>query len=97
VGNEIGLKFQIADFWVDKLEGRAVTVQRVVAYHISRLKHKDAQVRLNAIKELELIGAEEALEELQAVFRADADNEVRKAAQAAGRAIFLKRQQANNE
>ncbi len=67
--------------------------KRVIEYHLARLKDKNAAVRLKAIKELELIGAVEALEPLRDLFENDPDIDVRKAAQAAGRAIFLKNRQ----
>lgn len=69
-----------------------MTVKRVIDYHIARLKDKNSAVRLTAIKELELLGATEALEALQDVFQNDEDLDVRRAAQSAGRAIFLKQQ-----
>ncbi len=74
-----------------------MTTRRVIEYHISRLGNKNPEVRLKAIKELELIGAVEALDRLREIFENDPDHEVRKAAQAAGRAIFLKNQQARND
>lgn len=67
-----------------------MTVKRVVEYHISRLKDKSPQVRLKAIKELELICDPDSLPALREVFDTDSDVEVRKAAQEAGRTIFLK-------
>jgi len=70
-----------------------VTVQRMVAYHISRLKDKNPSVRLKSISELALLGDPAALEALQEVYRNDDDSEVRKAAQEAGRSIFLKHKQ----
>jgi HEAT repeat protein len=65
----------------------------MVAYHINRLQDKNPVVRLKAINELALLGDTDALEALQAVFQNDSDGEVRKAAQEAGRAIFLKNKQ----
>ena len=69
-----------------------MSVKRVVQYHIARLKDKRPEVRLAAIKELELIADPEALGPLKAVFDNDEDMEVRKKAQEAGRSIFLKNQ-----
>lgn len=66
--------------------------KRILAYHIGRLQDKSADVRLKAIAELALIGDVEALEPLQELFRNDPDTDVRKAAQEAGRSIFLKQQ-----
>ena len=68
------------------------SVKRIVQYHIARLKDKRPEVRLEAIRELELLADSEALEPLQTVFANDDDPEVRRMAQAAGRAIFLKNQ-----
>ena len=73
--------------------GVKVTVKRMVAYHINRLHDKNPVVRLKAISELALLGDPDALEALQSVFQNDSDSEVRKAAQEAGRAIFLKNKQ----
>ena len=70
-----------------------VTVKRMVAYHIARLKDKNPAVRLKAINELSLLGDPDALEALQEVYQSDAESEVRRAAQEAGRAIFLKHKQ----
>jgi HEAT repeat protein len=66
-----------------------MTVKRVVNYHIGRLKNKNRDVRLAAVQELRELGDVDALEPLQEVFKSDEDSEVRKAAQEAGRAIFL--------
>ena len=65
---------------------------KIVAYHIARLKDRSAEVRLKSIHELAELGDPAALDALQETFRADSDLEVRKAAQEAGRAIFLKSQ-----
>jgi HEAT repeat protein len=66
--------------------------KKIVTYHIGRLQDKNPQVRLNAISELALLADPEALEALQNIFKNDPDVEVRKAAQIAGRDIFLKNQ-----
>ena len=55
-----------------------MTVKRVVAYHISRLKDKSPDVRLKAIRELELLGDPESLSALQEVFAKDDNPDVRK-------------------
>lgn len=68
-------------------------VKQLVHYHITRLQDKNPTVRLKAINELALLGDPEALESLKAVFRNDADPEVKKAAQEAGRIIFLKQRE----
>ena len=67
---------------------------RLVDYHIERLKNKSAEVRLKSIEELRLIGDPAALEALENVFRHDSEPTVRKAAQHAGREIFMKTQRA---
>ncbi len=66
--------------------------KRIIEYHIARLQDKNAEVRLQAIQELELLQAVEALEALRAVYLNDSDTEVRQAAQQAGRSIFTKRE-----
>lgn len=66
------------------------SVKRVVAYHIARLKDRDPEVRLKSIRELELLADSDALEPLHEVFRQDTDPYIRRAAQEAGRVIFLK-------
>lgn len=69
-----------------------MTLKRLVSYHISRLQDKDPAVRLKAIKELELLNDPDALADLEKLYAQDDSNEVRKAAQEAGRNIFLKNQ-----
>ena len=64
--------------------------KRIVAYHISRLHDKSRDVRLKSIAELALIPDEDSLSALQVLVEKDTDTEVRKAAQEAGRAIFVK-------
>lgn len=66
--------------------------KKLVAYHIARLKDRNVEVRLNSIRELADLGDSEALNALRETFRTDPDVDVRKAAQAAGRVIFLKQQ-----
>jgi HEAT repeat protein len=67
--------------------------KRIVTYHIARLQDKNPQARLKAISELLLLADPDALDALRAVFETDPNLEVRKAAQEAGRAIFLKMKQ----
>lgn len=67
--------------------------KRVVAYHLARLQDKDPTVRIKAIRELGLLGDASVLDTLQEVFKSDPDAEVRKAAQDAGRAIFLRQRE----
>ena len=67
-----------------------MTTKRVVQYHISRLKDKRVDIRMEAIRELELLADLDALEPLKVVYTSDEDPQVCKAAQEAGRTIFLK-------
>lgn len=67
--------------------------KKILEYHLRRLNDKDPQVRLKTIQELVELGDAAALEALQHTFQNDADDDVRKAAQAAGRAIFIKNRQ----
>lgn len=62
--------------------------QRLIGYHMGRLKDKNPAVRIKSIEELALLEAVDALETLEHVFRTDPDPEVRQAAQEAGRALF---------
>lgn len=66
--------------------------KRIVQYHIARLKDKRPEVRLTAIRELDLLADPDALEPLKAVYTNDDDPEVRRVAQEAGRSIYLKNQ-----
>lgn len=69
-------------------------LNRVLTYHLSRLQDKSAEVRLKAIKELELLASgeetlqNEVLEALKVAYSTDTDSEVRRAAQEAGRVIY---------
>jgi HEAT repeat protein len=64
--------------------------KKLVEYHIGRLRDKNPEVRLKAIGELALLADTDALEALESVFKNDPNSDVRKAAQEAGRAVFLK-------
>jgi len=66
--------------------------KKLVAYHVGRLKDKNVDVRLKSIEELKELGDPEALDALQEVYKHDSDPVVRKAAQEAGRALFVKNQ-----
>lgn len=66
------------------------TKKRIIEYHVGRLQDKSPDIRLKAIQELELLEALEALEALQDLYHNDPESDVRKAAQKAGRSIFLK-------
>jgi len=63
---------------------------RLVEYHIMRLQDKSMEVRLKSINELRLLADPAAMEPLEQLYRSDPEAEVRKAAQEAGREIFLK-------
>jgi len=63
--------------------------KQLVNYHINRLKNKSRDVRLAAVAELRELGDVDALEPLQEVYKNDVDPDVRKAAQEAGRVIFV--------
>ncbi|RPI99494.1 MAG: HEAT repeat domain-containing protein [Chloroflexi bacterium] len=65
-------------------------VERMIAFHLERLKDKNPAVRLKSIDELVLLDAVSALEALENIYRHDPDESVRLAAQKAGRAIYLK-------
>jgi HEAT repeat protein len=65
-------------------------LKRMVQYHIARLGDKNPDVRLKSIKELELLEDTDALEPLRELYDRDENPDVRKAAQGAGRKIFLK-------
>lgn len=68
-----------------------MSVKRVLSYHLARLKDKRPEVRIASIKELELLGDPAALDALKLIYAdPNEDPEVRKAAQAAGRTLFLK-------
>ncbi len=62
--------------------------QKLLEYHIGRLKDKRAEIRLQSIQELILLNDAGALEALRNVYATDGDAEVKKAAQEAGRIIF---------
>lgn len=68
------------------------TMDKVLEYHISRLKDKRPDVLLKTIKELALLGeqAEPALAALEEVFRTATDADVKTAAQKAGLTIHTK-------
>ena len=65
-------------------------VERMIAFHLERLKDKNPAVRLKSIEELTLLEATGALETLENVYRNDPDAAVRAAAQKAGRALYFK-------
>jgi HEAT repeat protein len=63
--------------------------KQLVNYHINRLKDKNPQVRMNSIEELKHLNDADALQPLEDLYKNDPDADVRKAAQEAGRTIFL--------
>jgi HEAT repeat protein len=63
---------------------------RMIAYHMARLKDKNPGVRKKSIEELALLEATQAYDVMEDLYHNDPDSEVRKAAQKAGRALFLK-------
>lgn len=65
-----------------------MSVKRMVDYHITRLKDKRDTIRLEAINELVLLEATEALEELENLYRNDINEDVRRAAKNAGKKLF---------
>lgn len=67
--------------------------ERMIAFHRSRLDDKNPQVRIKSIEELALLEAVDLLEELEALYRNDPDEEVRQAAQKAGRTLFFKKKE----
>lgn len=68
----------------------ASSQEKVLAFHMSRLKDKRPDVQLNAITELESMGAaaEDAMPALRECYLTAADEAVKAAAQRAGLAIF---------
>jgi HEAT repeat protein len=62
--------------------------KKLVAYHIARLKDKNAEVRLKSIQELAQLADTDALPALEEVYKHDSDANVRRAAQLAGKTIF---------
>ena len=65
-------------------------IDRVVAFHIARLKDKNPEVRLRAIRELDLLGAVEAYDALETLYQNETDGAVRKAAREVGYRLFMK-------
>ena len=68
----------------------ASSLEKVLAFHMSRLKDKRPDVQLNAIIELEAMGAnaEDAMPALRECFLNASDDQVKAAAQRAGLAIY---------
>lgn len=64
---------------------------RMIAYHIERLKDKNPEVQLKSIRELELLEAVEAFDALEAVYKSDTDETVREAARQLGLKLYKKK------
>ncbi len=65
-------------------------IERVIAFHIARLKDKSAEVRLKSIHELELLEAVEAFGPLEELYRSESDPQVKEAARLLGRKLYRK-------
>ncbi len=72
---------------------------KVLQFHISRLKDRNQEVVLRTIEELIKFGAaaEEALPALEQLFRTSEDPLVKKAVQVAGKEIHQKVKEANEQ
>ncbi len=62
--------------------------ERLIEYHLLRIKQGNKAARLDSIEQLILLEAVEALDSLRVVVEQDEDLEVRRAAQQAGRHLF---------
>lgn len=62
--------------------------QKIIAYHLRRLKDKRPEIRLESINELQEIGDPSVLEVLEEVYKTDTDADVRAAALNAGKVLF---------
>lgn len=72
--------------------------QRLIDYHILRIRDGSKAARLDSIQQLILLEAVEALDALRVVVETDSDLEVRRAAQEAGRHLFrLSLQKSDNQ
>lgn len=65
-----------------------MSMKRMVEYHVGRLKDKRDDIRLEAIQELVLLDATEALPDLEDLYRTDPNLNVRHAAKDAGKKLF---------
>lgn len=68
----------------------ATSQEKILAYHMSRLQDKRPEVQLNAIEELVAMGAnaKSALKALEECHKNAADDQVKRAAQLGGFAIY---------
>lgn len=71
--------------------------ERMIAFHIARLEDKNSEVRLKAIRELELLNAVEAYSALEALYRRESDPAVKEAARNLGRKLYQQIQQTNTD
>ena len=71
--------------------------ERMIAFHLSRLEDKNPQVRIKSIEELVLLEATQALEALESIYRNDVDETVQQAAQRAGRTLYFKKQEKDDQ
>jgi hypothetical protein len=69
----------------------ATSEEKMIEFHISRLKDKQPDVLLRTIQELVNFGAkaERALPALEALYKSSPDPNVKEAAHRAGRTIFF--------
>lgn len=72
---------------------RKAACKCLTEHHITSLEDNSVETRLKAISELALLPDQDSLKALQAVFENDEDHQVRKAAQEAGRKVFLQLKQ----
>jgi len=72
-------------------------LERIIAYHLGRLKDKNPEVRIKSIEELALLGATSALPHLEELYKSDDNPDVRKAARQAGLTLFRLTQSDNGQ
>mgnify|MGYP006283950715 CR=1 FL=1 len=65
--------------------------ERIIEYHINRLKDKNPDARLKAIEELRLLEAIEALDALRDIYENDPNDDIRQSAKQAGKEIYQKK------
>lgn len=72
------------------------SLEKIIDYHVGRLRDKRPDVRLNAIAELEAMGADAitALPALETCHKESEEPEVKEAAQKAGYTIYTASKQA---
>lgn len=74
-------------------------IDKIVQFHINRLKDRSVEVQLKSIHELQLLGAqaESAMPALRELFETSENVDVKRAAQQAGIVIFTKSKEANEQ